>query len=114
MLLNKVPPRLDFFAHQRAEHEVGLARFVRLDLEHGALGGIESRLPQLVGVHFTEALEARDGQAFLADLANFPDQLAQVWKDAAAVSIVQEEPRRRLPASDAWRRNQVGGAEAEL
>src|SRR5438132_8352360 len=65
MLLNKVPPRLDLFAHQRAEHLVGLEGVVELDLQHRPLGGVERRLPELVGVHLAQALEARDGQALL-------------------------------------------------
>ena len=45
--LNKVPPRLDFVAHQHGEHAVGFDGVVDLHFEQAAHGGVHGGFPQL-------------------------------------------------------------------
>src|SRR5579871_5216842 len=53
--------RLDVLAHQHAEQLVGLGRVVERDLEQEPLRRVHRGLPQLLGVHLAQALEALYG-----------------------------------------------------
>ena len=59
---DEVLARLDLLAHERREEMVGLAGVVEVDLQERARGRVHRRLPELVGVHLAEALEALDGE----------------------------------------------------
>src|SRR5918992_393383 len=58
---DEVASRLDLLAHEGAEDLVCLRRVAHLDLEERPRVRVHGRLPQLVGVHLAEALEALDG-----------------------------------------------------
>jgi len=66
ILLDELAARLDHIAHQAREDLVGDIRLGDLDPKERAVGGVESRLPQLLGVHFAKALVALDRQALAA------------------------------------------------
>jgi len=57
VLLDKLPPRLDLVAHENAEDVIGGAGIVHSDLKQRAIGRVERRLAQLLGVHFAKPLE---------------------------------------------------------
>ena len=65
-LFNEFPAGFDDVAHQFGEHFVGFFHMVDLDLEEGAGVGVERGFPELVGVHFAEALVALDLDAVAA------------------------------------------------
>ena len=48
------------FAHENGENLVRTAGILQRDAAQGALFGVHGGLPQFVGVHLTEALEAGD------------------------------------------------------
>ena len=52
--------RLDLLTHEDGEYLVGLDRVLKTDAAQGARFGVHGRLPQLMRVHFTKALEARN------------------------------------------------------
>ena len=66
---------------------------------------VERRLPQLLGVHLAQALEARDRQALLAQRAHLGDQVAQVRQQPACC-------RRSPGRSAAAARGRPGAAPA--
>ncbi len=76
VLLNEVAAGFDFFAHQAAEHLLGLNGVLERDAHQGAFLGIERGFPEFAAVHFAEALEAGDGHAAFAVAANLADQFA--------------------------------------
>src|ERR1700746_1356742 len=53
--------RLDVLTHQHAEQLVGLGRVIERDLEQGPLRRVHRGLPQFLGVHLAQALEALHG-----------------------------------------------------
>src|SRR5205085_4754729 len=55
VFLDEIAARFDFFAHERAEQFVGFESIVKLHLQEGALGWVESGFPQLFAVHFSQA-----------------------------------------------------------
>src|SRR5260370_20289720 len=58
---NERAARLDVLAHQHAEQLVGLGRVVERDLEQDPLRRVHRGLPQFLGVHLAQALEALHG-----------------------------------------------------
>ena len=91
MLLDKLPPRLDVVAHQHAEEFVGGAGVFHAHLEQRAVVGVERRFAELFRVHFAEALEAGDGEAFLARFADGGGEAAEVFESCfvfAAADVV--------------------------
>ena len=86
MLLNKLPPRLDFVAHEDAEQVVGGGGVVHGDLQQGAVGGVEGGVAEFFGVHFAEAFEAGDLQALLAGGAYGGQQAAEVVEPGLVVA----------------------------
>src|SRR5438093_13092677 len=60
--LDEFLARLDVLAHQLREDLVGQGGVLRVDPKQGPGLGVHRRLPELVGVHLAEALEALDGQ----------------------------------------------------
>jgi hypothetical protein len=56
--LDEVAPRLHLVAHQHGEHAVGLDGVVDLHAQQAAHGGVHGGFPQLLGVHFAQALVA--------------------------------------------------------
>ncbi len=66
--------RLDLLAHELGEHVVRLGGVVDVHPQQRARGGVHRRLPELVGVHLAEALEALDGEVL--DLHLLDDAVA--------------------------------------
>ena len=56
------------------------AGVVHVDLEQGAVGGVERGVAELFGVHFAEAFEAGDVQALFAGGADGGGQAAEVFE----------------------------------
>src|SRR3954470_9306083 len=66
IFLDELASRLDDVAHQPGEDLVGDVGLGDLDLEKGAVGRVQRRLPELVGVHLAKALVALDGETLAA------------------------------------------------
>src|SRR5688500_6291928 len=56
VVLDELSSRLDLIAHQRREHLVGLGMVLGTDLQQRSRLGFHGRRPELLGVHFAEAL----------------------------------------------------------
>ena len=68
----------DFVPHQDAEEVVGGGGFVHFDPEERAVGWVERRVAELLGVHLTQALETGDGEALFAGRAHGRQQAAEI------------------------------------
>ena len=89
---DEVLARPDLLAHEHREHVVGLSRVLRVDLQQRARGRVHGRLPELVGVHLAQALEALHGQVL--DLHLLDDALAlalvrRVASDLAGADAIE-------------------------
>ena len=62
------------------EEIVGTADVFHADLQERAIGGVERGFAELLGVHFTEAFETRDLQAFFAGGADGGGEAAEVFE----------------------------------
>ncbi len=65
VVFDEVATRFDHIAHQGAEDLVGGHCVFDPHLQHPARVGVDGGFPQLLGVHFTQALEALDLPALL-------------------------------------------------
>src|SRR5713226_10078523 len=65
VVLDKLSARLDVFAHQRRENILCRNGVFKLYLKQRACVRVQGRVPQLLGVHFAESLESRDGEILL-------------------------------------------------
>src|SRR5689334_3282881 len=65
VLLDEFAARLDHVAHQRREDLIGADRILDADLQQTSGIRIDGGFPQLLRIHFAEALEARDRAAAL-------------------------------------------------
>src|SRR5262249_36015788 len=80
---------LDVVTHQHPEHLLRVHRVREAHLGERPLRRVERRLPQLLGVHFTEAFEAGDGQALFAERADLGDEAAEVIQLTADLVVSQ-------------------------
>ena len=94
MFFDELATGLNFVAHEDAEEVVGGAGVFHTDLHQRAVGGIERRLAQFLGVHFAEALEAGDLQALLAGSADGRQQAAEIFQ--AGYQLAAAKPVARL------------------
>src|SRR4051812_22511917 len=60
ILLDEFAARFDDIAHQAGEDLVGHICLRDLDPQQRPIGGVQSGLPQLLGIHFTEAFVTLD------------------------------------------------------
>ena len=74
VFLDEVAAGFDDVAHQGGKHGVGVVAMGDLDLQQGAGFGVQGGFPQLIGIHFPQALIALDRQAFAAGLDDLVDQ----------------------------------------
>src|SRR3954452_2882778 len=79
--LDEDAARLDGIAHQHREGAVRSVRILDVDPDQQPLRGIHGRVPELVGVHLDEALEARELHADLRRVENVLAQLAERLRD---------------------------------
>ncbi len=120
VLLDEEAARLDLVAHQHREELVGGVRVLDVDPHHQPLRRIHRRLPQLLGVHLAEALEARELDADL--LREVERRGAQLGERLRLGRLLAERERERRRADDLdeprvrlaqvrvdRRREQVGG-----
>ena len=70
VLLNKLPAAFDVFAHQDAEHALGLGGFQHRHAEQDAHVGVEGGFPELGGIHFAQAFIALQGDALAAGIGD--------------------------------------------
>ena len=80
VLLDEFAAGFDLVAHQDAEEIVGAADVVHADLQQRAVGGVERGVAEFFGVHFAEAFEAGDLQAFFAGGADGGGEAAEVFE----------------------------------
>src|SRR5215210_925705 len=96
VLLYESFARLDLVAHERREQLVGYRRRLDRDLEQRPVLRVHGRLPELVRVHLTEALEAADvGVAVGVQACQDLLQLALVI-DVVVLALVCYLEERRL------------------
>src|SRR5260370_41536556 len=55
---------LDIFAHERGKDRLGLDHVLELHLQQSMGLGLHGGGPDLIGVHFTQALGSRDKEVF--------------------------------------------------
>ena len=65
----------DVFAHQRGENVLGGDGVFEAHFQQRARFGVHRGGPELLGIHFAQALEARDGEFFLRVFENVIQQL---------------------------------------
>src|ERR1700721_809759 len=75
IFLDEFAARLDHVAHQLGEDGVGLVDFLDLDLQQGALIGVQRGLPQLARVHLAEAFIALQLDALAAGAGHGLEQV---------------------------------------
>src|SRR5215469_12031973 len=77
VVLDEFAPGLDDVAHELGEEVVGLVGVLDLDEQERARVLVERRLPELLGVHFPEALVALQRKALAAPFEDGVEQLAR-------------------------------------
>ena len=107
MLLNKLPPAFDVFAHQDAEHPLGLGGLGQGDAEQGSHGWIERGFPELVAVHFTQAFETLHLHPALADCQHGRQNLGDTCHIVDVAFVDQGIARAQLFAADGFFLGQV-------
>src|SRR6476619_2776408 len=75
IVLDELAAGFDHVAHQPGEDLVGDIGLRDFNAEQRAVGGVERRLPQLLGVHFPKALVALDAETLAARSKNGVEQL---------------------------------------
>src|SRR5688572_15000700 len=66
ILLDEFAPWFDDIAHEAGEDLVGDVGLCDLDPKERAIGAVQRGLPQLLGVHFAQALVALDAEPLAA------------------------------------------------
>src|SRR5665647_1152730 len=93
VLLDERAARLDLVAHQHRKDLIGrLDVFHRHELE-GARHGVHGGVPELVGVHLAEPLEALQLDALLGELHDLHAELLVALRLGLAIAEVQHERR---------------------
>src|SRR5215469_6142310 len=64
IFLDELAAILDVFAHERRENLLGFDNVFEFDFQQGARFRVHGGFPELRGIHFTKALEPRDGEVF--------------------------------------------------
>src|SRR5260370_41431086 len=64
VFLDELAARFDVFSHQRSKDVFGGDGVFQFHLEERAGVRVHRGVPKLFGVHFTQALESRDGEIF--------------------------------------------------
>src|ERR1051325_12050264 len=91
VLLDEPPPRLDLVAHQRRKDLVGLVGVFDSHLQQDPRVWVHGRLPQLLGIHLAEPLEALDLEAVSRLAHQLGDGLAERARRLFAVARAQAE-----------------------
>ena len=99
VLFDELPPRLDHVAHQHREESVRRRGVLDRHLLQRARRRVHRGLTQLVGVHLTETLEARDVDPAACELQN-----------GLAQRLERERLLRALAEGDVerWRAGELG------
>src|SRR5262245_51578358 len=77
IVLDELAARLDYIAHQPREYLISLAEIADLHLQQRARFLVEGCLPQLLGVHFAQALVALHGDALASRVIDRIEQRAR-------------------------------------
>src|SRR4029079_16910803 len=95
LALDEVLARTDLLAHQHRADLVGQPAIIAVDLEERPRLGVHRRLPELVGVHLAEALEALNGQ--ILDVEVLDDLVALLLALGVFRDLARTDPvERRL------------------
>src|ERR1700722_12187064 len=89
ILLDELAARLDNIAHELDEDVVGLVDLADLDLQQRARLAIESRLPELVLVHLSQALVALESDALASRGVDRLEQLRRT-RDGGRLAAARE------------------------
>src|SRR5574337_357771 len=114
---DEVATRFDRLTHQHGKYLVGGDRVLDTDLQQASGIGIHRGVPQLLRVHFTQALEALDAAAFLGffqqPVARFGEAEDAARGGAASHYRVSLDQTSKLLA-DRQNRAKLGAAEKRL
>ena len=95
VLLDEEPARLDLVAHQHRESQVRRGRVLHLDADQHPVGRVHRRLPEILGVHLAEALEAPDLDPVLGEVESLR---AQALEGVGLAPLAAErDPERWRP-----------------
>src|SRR5438067_6401281 len=84
VVLDELAARLHLIAHQRREHQVRFGVILGAHLQQRARFRIHRRRPELIGIHFAEALVAVDRDTFLScDDEEIDDRVERLQADVA-------------------------------
>src|SRR5207302_3004882 len=74
VVLDEHPSRLDLIAHEDREELLGADGVFDRHLQQAPRLGVHGRIPELLGVHFTEALVALDGEALFGHAVDLVEE----------------------------------------
>ena len=112
VLLDEFAAGFDLVAHEDAEEVVGCADVFHADLQERAVGGVERGFAKLLGVHFAEAFEPGDLQAFFAGGADGGGQAAEVFEAGFVFAAAERVAASFFAGALLW--NERFDREAEL
>ena len=96
VFFNELAAGFDDIAHEDGEDGVSFHLVFDAYLKQGALFGVHGSLPELVGIHFAEALESLHGEGFFAEghhvlqqfLAALDGQLVAIGSDVEGRLVI--------------------------
>src|SRR5437879_2059276 len=95
ILFDEFAALLDVFTHQRGEHLLRLDYVLELHFQQRARLGVHGGGPQLLGIHFAQALEARNGEVLLGVLEHESEDLGGALF-GHLVTIARDRERRLI------------------
>ena len=98
VILDEFAARLDVFAHQGRENVFGRDGIFQFDLKQGAGIRIHRGFPQLLRVHFAQALESGDGEIFLRVFDDVVQDVDDLFL-GDFVAVAGDDERGRLNSS---------------
>src|SRR5215472_18333659 len=79
IFLDELAAVLDVFAHERRENLLGFDNVFEFDFQQGARFRVHGGFPELRGIHFTKALESRDGEVFFGVFHDVGQNIGSVF-----------------------------------
>ena len=80
MFLDELTSRLDFVAHQDAEHFIRFGSVGHTDLDQATIFGIQGRFTKFLGVHFTQSFKAGYLKAFFSSCPDGCQQASKIFQ----------------------------------
>ncbi len=99
VFLDEFAARFDVFAHERGENILGGDGILEFDLEQRAGIRIHGGIPKLLGIHFAQAFETRDGEIFFGVFDDVVEHVHHVGF-GDLVSVARDGERRMIEFFD--------------